>query len=79
MTQVVEPQVISAEEDDFDDFLSSSDEQIEEPPRKRRRAVTSFVRHSQRVRPSSAYWGTEAYGRAIQARPENDILTDFVV
>jgi len=67
-----------AEEDFWDDCVSS-DEEIDVRPTKRVRAIGSFVRSGQRVHPASAYWGTPAHSRAVNARREEDVIRDFLV
>ena len=57
-----------------------SDTDNSEPTGKRcRRTVASFVRQGQRVYPQSAYVGSPAYERARTAKPEREVLSDFLV
>lgn len=64
-----------------DDDSSSSDIGIASPPQKRAclRAVVSHVRPGERVHPDSAYVGTEAHNRALTAKPESEVLKQFLV
>jgi hypothetical protein len=61
--------------------VSSYDFESSQPPRKRARrcAVAAFVSPGQRVYPQSAYFGSPAHTRSISAKPENEVLSDFLV
>lgn len=51
------------------------------PPckRPRLRAVASHVRPGERVYPESAYVGSRAHARAMSAKPESEVLSNFLV
>jgi len=65
---------------DSDDSVSSSSETENESEKSGRgRAVASHIRCGERVHPESAYVGSKAFERAVNARPENEVLASFLV
>jgi len=60
--------------------VATSDTECFEPARKRcRKTMVSFVRPGQRVHPQSAYVGSPAWERARTAKPEREVLSNFLV
>jgi hypothetical protein len=43
------------------------------------RAIASHIRPGERAHPESAYVGTKAHARAINAKPEPQVLASFLV
>ena len=51
---------------------------VEQRPTKKR-LLASYVRPGARVHPQSAYYGTDAHNRAQTAKPETQVLSNFLV
>jgi len=67
------------EDDECQSSVSSKDSESPVRPRKRARAVADYIRPGERVHPTVAYHGTQAHTRAMSARPEVQVLSDFLV